>query len=124
MSLDILKTLNLYAKEGYYNVAAELLADENEFTFSGLDIVKFGKDSNTILYRETINKKSLLAQYQRAIDLFKQYYQYEEIQGYHRIQQELIPKEAFREALANAIVHRLLLPVYNGLKEYYVCTCS
>ena len=48
MSLDILKTLNLYAKEGYYNVAAELLADENEFTFSGLDIVKFGKGTNTI----------------------------------------------------------------------------
>lgn len=107
MSLDILKTLNVYAKEGYYNVAAELLADENEFTFSGLDIVKFGKDPNTILYRETISKKSLLTQYERAIELFKQYYQYEEIQGYHRVQQELIPKEAFREALANAIVHRV-----------------
>ncbi|NLY37567.1 MAG: AAA family ATPase, partial [Tissierellia bacterium] len=30
LSLDILKTLNLYDKDGYYNIAGELLADEND----------------------------------------------------------------------------------------------
>ncbi|MDD4563081.1 MAG: ATP-binding protein [Syntrophomonadaceae bacterium] len=107
INLDILKTLNLYNKDGYYNIAGELLADENDIGFSGIDIVKFGKDINKILYRETISHKSLLAQYDRAIEVFEQYYQYEEIEGYNRVKKELIPKEAFRESLANAIVHRV-----------------
>ena len=107
MSLDILKTLNLYNKDGYYNVAGELFADQNDRMFSGIDIVRFGKSINQILYRETISKKSLLTQYSRAIEIFEQYYQFEEIQGFDRIKIELIPKEAFRESLANAIVHRV-----------------
>ncbi|NLT20464.1 MAG: AAA family ATPase [Syntrophomonadaceae bacterium] len=107
INLDILKTLNLFNKDGYYNIAGELLADENDIAFSGIDIVKFGRDINKILYRETISNKSLLAQYDRAVEVFEQYYQYEEIEGYNRVKKELIPKEAFRESLANAIVHRV-----------------
>lgn len=106
INLDILKTLNLYNKDGYYNIAGELLADKNDLAFSGIDIVKFGKDINKILYRETIKNESLLSQYDKAIALFEQYYKYEEIKGYARIKKELIPKEAFRESLANAIVYR------------------
>jgi len=107
ISLDIIKTLNLYNKDGYYNIAAELFADDNDVEFSGLDIVRFGKDISQILYRETISKKSLLSQYDRAIEIFEQYYQYEVIEGYTRVKKKLIPKEAFRESLANAIVHRV-----------------
>lgn len=107
INLDILKTLNLYNKDGYYNIAGELLADNNDIVFSGIDIVKFGKDINRILYRETISHKSLLSQYDRAIEIFEQYYLYEEIEGYNRVKIESIPREAFRESLANAIVHRV-----------------
>lgn len=107
MTSDILKTLDLLDKSGKYNVAAELLADKNNINFSGIDIVRFGKNINQILYRETIDKVSLLEQYEKAIEIFERYYQYEEIEGYKRIKKELIPKEAFREALANAIVHRI-----------------
>jgi ATP-dependent DNA helicase RecG len=107
INLDILRTLNLYSKEGYYNIAGELLADNNELSFSGIDVVRFGKNINTILYRETINKKSLLTQFDRVIEIFEQYYLYEEIDGYIRTRKELIPREAFRESLANAIVHRV-----------------
>lgn len=107
INLDILKTLNLYNKDGYYNVAAELLADNNNMEFSGIDIVRFGKDINQLLFRETISEKSLLSQYDRAIEIFEQYYQYEEIEGYKRVKKELIPKESFRESLANSIVHRI-----------------
>jgi len=107
ISLDILKTLNLFNKDGYYNIAGELLADTNNFEFSGIDIVKFGKDINKIMYRETISKKSLLFQFGRAIEIFEQYYIFEEIKGYDRIKKELIPREAFRESLANAMVHRV-----------------
>lgn len=107
LNLDILKTLNLYHKDGYYNIAGELLADKNDISFSGIDIVKFGKDINKILYRETISNQSLLKQFDRAIEVFEQYYLFEEIHGYARLKKELIPKEAFRESLANAIVHRV-----------------
>lgn len=107
INLDILKTLNLYNKDGYYNTAGELLADQNDIGFSGIDIVKFGKDINKILYRKTISNVSLLTQLDSAIDIFEQYYIFEEIDGYNRIKKELIPKEAFRESLANAIVHRV-----------------
>jgi ATP-dependent DNA helicase RecG len=107
INLDILKTLNLYNKDGYYNIAGELLADQNDIAFSGIDIVKFGKDINKILYRKTISNVSLLTQFDSAIDIFEQYYVFEEIDDYNRIKKELIPKEAFREALANAIVHRV-----------------
>ena len=107
LSLDILKTLNLYDKDGYYNIAGELLADKNDIEFSGIDIVRFGKDINQILYRETLNNKSLLSQYDKTIEIFERYYQYEEIEGYERVRKELIPREAFRESLANTIVHRV-----------------
>ena len=107
INLDIIKTLNLYHKDGYYNTAGELLADENDIDFSGIDIVKFGKDINKILYRKTISNVSLLTQFDSAVDIFEQYYIFEEIDGYNRIKKELIPREAFRESLANAIVHRV-----------------
>ncbi|NLP48609.1 MAG: AAA family ATPase [Clostridiales bacterium] len=107
LNLDIMKTLNLYDQQGYYNYAAELFSDKNFLEFSGLDLVRFGDSISQILYRERINKKSLLFQYDRAIELFEQYYTYEEIEGFLRQRKELIPKEAFREALANAIVHRV-----------------
>ena len=107
ITLDILKTLHLVSKDGYYNIAGELLADKNNISFSGVDIVKFGKNINQILYRETISNQSLLTQFNRAIAIFEQDYFFEEIDSYNRIKKELIPKEAFREALANAIVHRV-----------------
>ncbi len=107
LNLDILKTLNLYNKDGYYNTAGELLADENDLAFSGIDIVKFGKNINKILYRKTISNVSILTQFESATDIFEQYYLFEEISGYNRLKKELVPKEAFRESLANAIVHRV-----------------
>ena len=106
ISLDILKTLKLYNKEGHYNIAGELLSDENDINFSGIDIVRFGDSINQILDRETLTGKSLLWQYDKSLDFFERYYQYEEIEDFNRMKKELIPKEAFREAIANAIIHR------------------
>ncbi len=106
--MDILKTLKLVDKEGFYNIAGELLADKNNTDYSGVDIVRFGRDSNQILDRETFNNMSLLTLYDKTIEVFQRYYQYEEIDGYSRVRKELIPREAFREALANAIVHRAM----------------
>ena len=104
---DILKTLNLMDSKGNYNFAAELLANQNEILFSGIDIARFGSSINQILHRETIKEVSLLTQYDKAVESFKRYYQLEEIIGLNRVKKELIPEKAFREAIANAIVHRV-----------------
>lgn len=104
LSTDVKKTLQLYTSNMKYNNAAELLADSN--SFPGIDIVRFGDNINIILDRETIDHKSILIQYDCAIQIFKKYYQYEEIKGIERKKVELIPEEAYREAVANALVHR------------------
>lgn len=104
---DILKTLNLMDSKGNYNFAAELLANQNEILFSGIDLARFGSSINQILHRETIKEVSLLTQYDKAVESFKRYYQLEEIIGFNRVKKELIPEKAFREAIANAIVHRV-----------------
>lgn len=101
---DTLKTLNLYSDADGYNHAAELVADSNNFP--GIDIAKFGDSINIIQRRVTLDHHSILQEFDEAIQLYKDYYQYEEIQGASRVQKELIPEEAFREALANALIHR------------------
>jgi ATP-dependent DNA helicase RecG len=102
---DILKTLDLYSENDGYNRAAELLADENKYP--GIDIVVFGENIDEIKDRETFEGMSLIAQYDLALDLFKKYYQYDVIEGSIRKQHEKIPEKAFREAVVNAIVHRV-----------------
>ncbi|KIR02755.1 ATP-dependent DNA helicase [Lachnospiraceae bacterium TWA4] len=101
---DTLKTLSLYNNTTGYNNTASLLADENNFP--GVDIVKFGDDISIIQKRVTIENKSLLKIYEEAIDVFRDYYQYEEIHGVKRKKIEKIPEAAFCEAIANALIHR------------------
>lgn len=101
---DILKTLKLI-HEDKYNNAASLLADHN--TFPGVDIVEFGENENIIKSRLTLVNCSLLQQFDDAMDMFDRVYSFEEIKDKYREKVELIPREAFREALANAIVHRV-----------------
>lgn len=104
---DILKTLNLSDLKGDYNIAGELLADNNSLFPAAIDVVKFGPSINQFDYRETIRDCSLLKQFDRALELFLQYYSYEEVRGLQREQIEIIPFRAFKEALANAIIHRV-----------------
>ena len=101
---DTLKTLELYKEKIGYNVAGELLADEN--SFCGIDMVRFGDSISVLMDRERYEHVSVLAQYDKALALYRKYYSYEEIRGSLREKKELIPEAAFREAVANAIVHR------------------
>lgn len=102
---DILKTLNLYDNVNGYNHAAGLLADENDFP--GIDIVKFGETISLIEKGVTFDHMSLLDVYEKSIEVFRDYYQYEIIQGSDRKKMEKIPEAAFREAIANALIHRV-----------------
>ena len=102
---DTLKTLNLYDDVNGFNNAAGLLADKNHFP--GIDIVKFGENISIIQKRSTFENISILEVYEKAIEVFRDYYQYEVIQGADRKKMEKIPEAAFREAIANALIHRV-----------------
>lgn len=101
---DIFKTLELYQDNIGYNRAAELLADQHGSC--GIDMVRFGDSINIILDHETYEHCSILSQYDLALNTYRKYYQYEKITGSTRKTISLIPEEAFREAIANALVHR------------------
>ena len=103
-SKDVFKTLNLYDDKNGYNNAAELFADKN--SFSGIDIAKFGKSIDEILDRNLFINISVILQYQKALEVFNRYYKYEQILGSERIEKKLIPEKAFREVIANALIHR------------------
>ena len=101
---DTLRTLNLYDNNNGYNNAAAILADTNHFP--GIDIVKFGENISINQKRATFENRSILEVYEKSIDVFRDYYQYEVIQGADREKVEKIPEAAFREAIANALIHR------------------
>ena len=104
VSEDILRTLGLFTKDKKFNNAAALLSDENDFY--GIDIARFGNSINEIMDRETISKTSVLKQYDAALNMIKRYYQYEEISEIERKKVDLVPETAYREAIANALIHR------------------
>lgn len=105
LSLDILKTLELYTEQTGYNHAAELLADQNDF--KGIELVRFGRNIDEILYRESFTGISILEQFHKTIQTFLMFYQYEKIEGSKRRTVTRIPEKAFREAIANALIHRM-----------------
>ena len=104
VSEDVLRTLGLFTKDKKFNNAAALLSDENDFY--GIDIARFGNSINEIMDRETISKTSVLKQYDAALNMIKRYYQYEEISEIERKKIDLVPETAYREAIANALIHR------------------
>ena len=100
---DVMKTLELLNTCGYTNAAA-MLSEQNDF--AGIDIVRFGSDISELLDRSTLEGVSAITQLEKALEMYRSYYQYEKIEGSRRILVELVPEAAFREAVANAIVHR------------------
>ena len=101
---DTLKTLNLYNVQIGYNNAANILSDNN--SFPGIDIAKFGDSINIIKKRLLLENMSVLEMYDVAVQTYRDYYQYEEIEGSYRKKVDLVPEEAFRESVANALIHR------------------
>ena len=104
-SKDILKTLNLYSDNNEYNIAAAIVSDKNDLP--GIDIAKFGETISIFQKRKTLEHQSIIRSFFEAVEMYKDYYQYEKVEGFERKLIETIPEEAFREALANAIIHRV-----------------
>ena len=69
--------------------------------------MKFGENISIIQKRTTFENISVLDAYEKSISIFRDYYQYEVIQGADRKKMEKIPEAAFREAIANALIHRV-----------------
>lgn len=103
-NLDTLKSLNLFSVKDGYNNAGILLSDTNKFP--GIDIVVFGDSINIFKKRLTLSGESILKQYYDSLDLYKEQYVVEKIENGFRNKVELIPFDAYREAVASAIVHR------------------
>ena len=105
LSKDILKTLNLYSDKNGYNIAAAIVSDKNDLP--GIDIAKFGETISIFQKRKTLEHQSIIRSFYEAVEMYKDYYQYEKVEGFERKLFGTIPEEAFREALANAIIHRV-----------------
>lgn len=105
LNRDIMKTLDLYSDKEGYNRTAELLADQNDFP--GITIIRFGNSVDEIMDHESLEHVSALELYDKAVSMYKKYYRYEKIDGVMRRTVETIPEKAFREAVANSIVHRI-----------------
>lgn len=104
INIDLLKTLGLI-QNNQYVMAAELFSDTNKSL--GIDIVRFGNSISEFKDRIDSGKKSILLQYEESLHMFEKHYpKIDIIAGLSRESHEQVPTEAFREALANAIVHR------------------
>ena len=101
----ILRTLDLFTSDMKYNNVAALLSDNNQFI--GVDIIRFGDTIDEIMDRETYDNISILSMLKNSVNMYKKYYQYEKIEETSRTIIDKIPEKAFRETIANALVHRL-----------------
>ena len=99
-----LRTLGLLGVDGAYTIAGEILADDN--ALPGIDVVKFGSNISELLDRKTVEGRSALGQYDAALEMYERYLVYETVSRAARERVERVPFEAFREAVANALVHR------------------
>jgi len=103
---DSLRTLGLMKGDQYLR-SAELLADTNQNAQSATIIVRFGKTISEFMDRSNLTYQSLLSQYQGALEMFDKWYQpYEAVDGFMRVPRIQIPRDAYREAVANALIHR------------------
>lgn len=122
---DILKTLELIDSNNRLTNAGALISDKN--TYNIIDMVRFGKDNNTILSRFQIKNISILKAYDQAIEKYREYYHYEIIEKAYRQKIEIIPEKAFREAIANALVHRNWMSksfIQIAMKKNKICITS
>lgn len=101
---NILKGLELCDHKGCFNNAAALFADIN--SFPGIDLTVYGDTINIIRQRKTVCSVSLLQQYEEAMRMWRDHLTYEEITGALRETVETVPRQAFSEAIARALVQR------------------
>ena len=106
-SEDLLITLGLKTN-GKYNNAAALLSDSNPIESSAIHLVAYqGETVLEIKDRQQLKNRSILEQFDLCIDFYRKHINIsEKISGAYRETVEEVPLVAYREAVANLIVHR------------------
>lgn len=104
---DILKSIELI-KNGTFNNAAALMADHNRFNEVGIDLIRYADDSLTIIKdRISLFGVSLLEYFEKSMLFYEKHINHGEIiEKANRVSFEEVPYVAYREAVANALVHR------------------
>ncbi len=107
MNRDILKSLELIKQEKWTNAAA-FLADKNTFDDLGIDMIVYSDNDMTLIKdRVNLRRLSILSYFDAAIEFYKKHInQGDIIRGAYRKSLSEVPFEAYREAVANAIIHR------------------
>lgn len=106
LNVDILKTLGLINGDKY-TIAAALLSDNNPINHAGISLVRFTDTGLNINDRIVLRNMSLLEQFDKGIEFYHKHINTREIiKSAYRETIEEIPLVAYREAIANAIVHR------------------
>ncbi|MEA3423045.1 MAG: putative DNA binding domain-containing protein [Bacillota bacterium] len=107
LSEDLLRTLGLL-KNNEYNNAAALVSDENPIDNAVVQLAAFSdKGVGRIKDRNTLASISILKQYDECMSFYKKHINVGEIiEGAYRKTVEDVPYIAYREAVANMIVHR------------------
>ena len=107
LSEDLLKTLGLI-ENSKYNNAALLLSDQNNLKGSVVQLVAFSDSTvNRIKDRSTLESCSLLQQFDECMSFYKKHINIGEIiESAYRKTVEDVPIVAYREAVANMLVHR------------------
>lgn len=107
LSEDLLKILGLLDENGYNN-AALLLSDENSLESAVIQLVAFSdKGVGRIKDRTTVKSRSLISQFDDCMSFYHKHINIGEIieSAYRRTIEE-VPYIAYREAVANMLVHR------------------
>lgn len=104
---DLLITLGLLVNSKYNNAAA-LLSDKNPIEASSMQLVAYQDNTvKGIKDRQTLENISVLTQYKYCMDFYRKHINMSEIiEGPYRETIEEVPIVAYREAIANLIVHR------------------
>ncbi len=104
---DLMRTLGLFQNNGYNNAAA-LLSNENPMDSSILQMVAFSDNGvGRINDRVTLTSCSILEQFDECMNFYKKHINVGEIiEVAYRKTVEDVPYIAYREAVANMLVHR------------------
>jgi len=104
---DLLITLGLVNNNNYNN-GALLFSDSNPLYSSRIQLIAYtDKTVMQIKDREELHNISIIEQYDKCIDFYRKHINVGEvIDGPYRKTIEEVPLVAYREAIANAIVHR------------------
>jgi len=117
---DLMRTLGLLNKN-QYNVAAALLSDDNPIKNSIVQLVAFSSAGvGRIKDRKTLDTTSVIKQFDDCMSFFRKHINVGEIiESAYRKTVEDVPFIAYREAVANMLVHRDYSAAVDARVEFY-----